>query len=111
MFGVFVITLALANPCQSGDIFRLDGDVTRDGDLAVFTQIEGMLGLKHSLGSSLITAIEKRGKVAVARRLGLLIMEHELRSSFEQHIQAARKPQKMARVLPKMILSHRYRLR
>ena len=85
MSSLLILLMTLGSACDSGDVFRLDGDVTRDGDLAVFQNMEEMLGLKHTLGSSLITAIERRGKVAMAKRLGLPILEHELRSAFREH--------------------------
>ena len=69
MSSLLILLMTLGSACDSGDVFRLDGDVTRDGDLAVFQNMEEMLGLKHTLGSSLITAIERRGKVAMAKRL------------------------------------------
>ena len=99
MMLLILFVMSVGNPCATGDVFHLDGEVTRESEVDAFRLIERLTGLEHSLGSSTNTAIERRAKVALARRLGMPVLEHELREAFMADQQQARKKRALGRLL------------
>ncbi|MEE2788455.1 MAG: hypothetical protein VX589_14015 [Myxococcota bacterium] len=99
MMLLILFVMSVGNPCTSGDVFTIDGDTTRDAELAAFRLIERLTGLDHSLGSSTITAIERQAKVALARRLGMPVLEHELREAFALAQAKARKKKNLRQLI------------
>jgi hypothetical protein len=85
--------------CVRGDIAYLDGERITQGSLTTLRRIEGATGMHLGPETALVTALERRGVVAVALRAGIRIAEGEAFDQLEYMKVESLRPRRLQRAL------------
>ncbi len=94
-----MLVLTASPLCGADDVFRVDGDTVTKTDIRLFQKLESKTGLRHTVTSATLGALERRGQVAVAKRLGLAVTQATAHARMKTHLEKVADPRKIGTVI------------
>ena len=103
LIGVLLAVLFATSPalgrCVRGDLAYLDGERVTQESVKTLIRLEGATGMHLTSTTGLVTALERRGLVAVAQRAGVLLPEGEAFEALEYMKVESLRPHRLQRAL------------